>query len=345
VLSHCIRLTIAMAHSASSTESSMVRVAVTQLEPEWLDLQASVEKTCKYIAEAAQKGAQLVTFAEAFIPGYPAWIWTRSVDPVLSTRYIKNSLVVDSKEMRTIQDCAAKHGIVVSLGFSENDNNSLYIAQAIIDSDGKLLMTRRKLKATHMERTIFGDASGNSLMNVVTTGIGRRVGALSCWEHTQPLLKYHTLHQREEIHCAAWPPIVPHQGGPDLWSMSKEGCQTLSQTYAIESQTFVLHATTVITEKGVELMSTQSGPLMSSPGGGASAVIGCDGRLMTKLLSPIEEGIVYADLDFDHAVFARSFLDVCGHYSRPDLLWLGADTRQRKFVVEQSRQELMASSQ
>jgi nitrilase len=74
-----------------------------------------------------------------------------------------------------------------------------------------------------MERTIFGDASGNSLMNVATTGIGRRVGALACWEHCQPLLKYHTLHQREEIHCSAWPPIVPHQGGPDLWSMSKEG--------------------------------------------------------------------------------------------------------------------------
>jgi predicted amidohydrolase len=57
------------------TSSAKVRVAVTQLEPEWLDLQASVEKTCKYIAEAAQNGAQLVAFAEAFIPGYPAWIW------------------------------------------------------------------------------------------------------------------------------------------------------------------------------------------------------------------------------------------------------------------------------
>jgi nitrilase len=125
--------------------------------------------------------------------------------------------------MRTIQECAAKHGIVVSLGFSENDNNSLYIAQAIIDTDGKLLMKRRKLKATHMERTIFGDASGSSLNNVVSTGIGKRVGALACWEHAQPLMKFNTLQQKEEIHCAAWPPIAPHTGGPDLWSLSKEG--------------------------------------------------------------------------------------------------------------------------
>lgn len=147
---------------------------------------------------------------------------TRPVDPVISTQYIQNSLAVDSPEMKTIQDCAAKNGIVVSLGFSENDNNSLYIAQALIDADGSLLMKRRKLKATHMERTIFGDASGNSLMNVASTRVGK-VGTLACWEHAQPLLKYHTLYQREEIHCAAWPPIVPHAGGPDLWSLSKEG--------------------------------------------------------------------------------------------------------------------------
>jgi nitrilase len=219
-----------MGDANKSQKSSKVRVAVTQLEPEWLDLHASVAKTCKYIAEAAQNGAELVSFAEAFIPGYPAWIWSRPLDPILSTQYIKNSLVVDSSEMRTIQDCAAKHGIVVSLGFSENDHNSLYIAQAIIDTDGKILMKRRKLKATHMERTIFGDASGNSLMNVAATGIGRRIGALACWEHCQPLLKYHTLHQREEIHCAAWPPIVPHQGGPDLWSLSKEGKYLLTSS-------------------------------------------------------------------------------------------------------------------
>ncbi|TID22297.1 carbon-nitrogen hydrolase [Venturia nashicola] len=313
-----------------------VKVAVTQLEPEWLNLQASVEKTCKYITEAASNGAKLVAFAEAFIPGYPAWIWTRPVDPVLSTQYIKNSLVIDSPEMRTIQSCAAKNQIVVSLGFSENSNHSLYIAQAIIDSDGSLLMTRRKLKATHMERTIFGDASGNSLMNVVETkGTGgKRVGALACWEHIQPLLKYHTLHQREDIHCSAWPPIVPHDGGPGLFSMSKEGCQALSQVYAMESQTFVLHATTIITENGIGTMSTQSGALMSKPGGGCSAIFGPDGRLLTEPLESTEEGIVYAELNFDATIFAKSFLDVTGHYSRPDLLWLGSDTREKKMVMD-----------
>lgn len=52
-----------------------VRVAVSQHEPEWLDLRKSINKACKIIEEAAVGGAALVTFPEAFIPGYPAWIW------------------------------------------------------------------------------------------------------------------------------------------------------------------------------------------------------------------------------------------------------------------------------
>lgn len=52
-----------------------MRVAVAQHEPEWLDLAKSVEKACRMIQEAAQNGARLVAFPEAFIPGYPAWIW------------------------------------------------------------------------------------------------------------------------------------------------------------------------------------------------------------------------------------------------------------------------------
>lgn len=62
--------------AASSTNSAThVRVAVTQAEPEWLDLDKTVEKTCRLISEAARNNAKLVTFPECWIPGYPAWIW------------------------------------------------------------------------------------------------------------------------------------------------------------------------------------------------------------------------------------------------------------------------------
>jgi nitrilase len=72
-----------------------------------------------------------------------------------------------------------------------------------------------------MERTVFGDASGETLNGVVDTSIGR-VGALACWEHAQPLLKYYMCSQREQIHVAAWPPVHIHKGS-ELWSLSREG--------------------------------------------------------------------------------------------------------------------------
>lgn len=55
--------------------SPKVRVAVTQAEPVWLDLQGSVAKVVKLMGEAAENGAQLIAFPECFIPGYPCWIW------------------------------------------------------------------------------------------------------------------------------------------------------------------------------------------------------------------------------------------------------------------------------
>lgn len=81
-------------------------------------------------------------------------------------QYLKNSLKVDSAEMQQICSCAAENNIAVVLGYSENLNNSLYIGQATITAAGELAMTRRKLKATHLERTVFGDANASSLKNV-----------------------------------------------------------------------------------------------------------------------------------------------------------------------------------
>jgi nitrilase len=83
-------------------------------------------------------------------------------------------------------------------------------------------------------------------------------------------------------------------------------------------------------------MSTGAGALMNTPGGGNSAVFGPDGRLLTESLDPTIEGLVFADLDHTTAIFAKSFLDICGHYSRPDLLWLGCDTRKKLHRVVDS---------
>jgi nitrilase len=146
------------------------------------------------------------------------------VDFDLGVKYVQNSLKVDGPHMRTMCSAAAENAINVSLGFSERDGESVYIAQALIDEHGKIQMTRRKMKPTHMERTIFGDASGTCLAKVVDLHEVGKVGGLSCWEHIQPLLKYYTFSQGEQIHVAAWPPVDPFiKGSPGFFSMSIEG--------------------------------------------------------------------------------------------------------------------------
>ncbi|KAK6222288.1 Carbon-nitrogen hydrolase [Pestalotiopsis sp. IQ-011] len=309
-----------------------VHVAVVQAEPVWLDLDATVEKTCALIHEASTNGAGIIAFPECWIPGYPAWIWSRPVDPELTSRYMRNSLKLDSPQMRQIQSCASHNKMVVVLGFSENRHNSLYISQAIIDSDGSILIQRSKIKATHMERTIFGDASVECLDGVADTRVGR-VGALSCWEHAQPLLKYHMYAQKEQIHVAAWPPLFRCDGGgKGLWSMSREGTQAIASTYALESQSFVLHSTAVLSQAGINLMKTETGSIMNIPGGGSSAVFAPDGRKISTDIPETEEGLVYCTLEMGLILESKAFLDVCGHYSRPDLLWLGVDRKDKSHV-------------
>jgi nitrilase len=89
------------------------------------------------------------------------------VDLKMATLYIKNSLKTHSAQMQKICDAAAEHEIAVHLGNSENENSSLYMAQSLIGSDEKIKMSRRKIKPTYVERSVFGEGSGSSLYNVV----------------------------------------------------------------------------------------------------------------------------------------------------------------------------------
>jgi nitrilase len=105
--------------------------------------------------------------------------------------------------MERIKSATKDAGVTVVLGYSERDGGSLYIAQSFI-VDGDIVHHRRKIKPTHVERTIWGEGGANSLKTVVDTKHGK-LGALCCFEHYQPLLRYYEYAQGAQIHIAAWP--------------------------------------------------------------------------------------------------------------------------------------------
>jgi aliphatic nitrilase len=184
-----------------------IKAAAVQAAPVFMDLEASIDKAAVLIEEAASAGAQLVAFPETWLPGFPWFIYLGTPAQALAffPRYHDNSLAVDSPQMRRLQGIVKRAAVTLVMGFSERAMGSRYMAQAIIDPRGELLLTRRKLKPTHIERTVFGEGDGSDLV-VVDAPFGR-LGALNCWEHVQPLMKMAMYAQHEEVHVASWPSL------------------------------------------------------------------------------------------------------------------------------------------
>jgi aliphatic nitrilase len=310
--------------------SKKVKVAVVQAAPVFMDLNGCIDKAITLIEKAAEEGASLIAFSECWFPGYPWWIWLSPTAHNIKyfEQYHENSLVIGSPEFQRIAQAAKDNEIFVSSGMSERDHGSLYIAQILIDDQGQLLQARRKLKPTHMERTVYGDGDGSDF-DVFDTKIGR-VGQLCCWEHIQPLSKFAMYSMHEQVHVAAWPSFSTYK---EAYALGAHANMAASQVYALEGQCFVLAPCGMVSQEMYDLMvENDSQAELIDVGGGYAQIYAPDGSPMCERLAHDEEGILFAELNFTAITIAKSFADPVGHYSRPDVLKLMLNRKHQKPV-------------
>ena len=328
-----------------TTAHPKYKVAAVQAAPMFLDLDASIDKAIQLIAEAAKQGAKLIAFPETWLPGYPWFIWLDS--PAWGMQFIQryhdNSLVYGSPQAERISRAAKDHRIMVVMGASEKRGGSLYMGQWIIDADGATVAQRRKLKPTHVERTVFGEGDGSDLA-VHDTALGR-VGALCCWEHLQPLSKYAMYAQDEQVHIASWPSFSLYRGG--AYALGPEVNNAASRIYAVEGQCFVIAPCATVSKDMIGLLCGDDAmkKQLLLEGGGFAAIYAPDGQLMHEPLPEKTEGLVYADIDLGMISLAKAAADPAGHYARPDVTRLLLDKTPGDRVVLRQRhaQEVVRS--
>ena len=92
----------------------MTQLAIVQKPPVFLDKQKTIESAVAMVEEAANHGAELVAFTEAFIPGYPTWVWRLrpggdwNLSEELHARLLKNSVNLESEDLLPLYEVARK---------------------------------------------------------------------------------------------------------------------------------------------------------------------------------------------------------------------------------------------
>jgi nitrilase len=296
------------------------RVAVVQHPPVALHREKTLERGVELLEEAAAGGARLVSFPEAWVPGYPEWIWRlRPGDDYQLTgdihrRLLENAVDLKSGQLKPIQAAARRLKVTVSMGIHEREGEfsrgTLYNTVVLIGPDGALMNRHRKLMPTNPERMVWGtgDASG---LRVSETPSGR-VGALICWENYMPLARFSIFAQGCEIY------IAPTWDEGDMWLSTM-------RHIAAEGRCWVLGNGSSMRGKDIPRDFPNRNKLFpdleSWFNPGDSVIVDPFGKVVA---GPLHEkhGILYADCDPARASAAKRTLDIAGHYGRPDIFRL-----------------------
>jgi nitrilase len=307
-----------------------MRIAVVQRPPVLLNRSRTIADAVAAIREAASHEARLVVFPEAYIPGYPAWIWRlrpggdMALAEKLHSQLLANAVSLNGDDLAPLREAAKEYKVTVVCGIDERDSEfsrgTIYNTVVVIGPDGDLLNRHRKLMPTNPERMGwgFGDASG---LKVLDTPCGR-IGALICWENYMPLARCALYALGVEIY------IAPTYDSGDKWvgtlqHIAREGgCWVVGSGMAFRAS---------------DIPDTVPGKSDLYPNAdewinpGDSVVIEPGGKIAAGPMRR-ELGILYADIDLERVGIARRSLDVVGHYSRPDIFQLRVNTSALKPV-------------
>jgi nitrilase len=298
----------------------MPRVAVIQKPPAYLERTKTIAQAVASVREAAQGGAQLVVFPEAFISGYPAWIWRlrpggdMALGEQLHAALLDSAVTVGSDQLAPLLEAAREHRVTVVCGMSERDGEfsrgTMYNTVLIIGPDGSLLNRHRKLVPTNPERMVWGmgDASG---LKAVDTPCGR-VGALICWENYMPLARYALYAQGVDIY------IAPTYDSGECWMATLQHIAREAGCWVVGSGCAFRASDLPASMPGRDALYPNRDEWVNK---GGSAIVAPGGKVVAGPMTA-ELGILYADVDPALIVNARRSLDVVGHYARPDLFQL-----------------------
>jgi len=294
---------------------STIRAAVVQAGPVAFDRDATLEKAASLVAAAAERGAQLVVFPEAFVSGYPkgldfgARVGSRTPEGRRQfRRYFESAIDVPGPAVDALAAAARRGQVHLVIGVIERDGGTLYCTALFFSPEGALLGKHRKLMPTAMERLIWGFGDGSTLP-VLDTPIGR-LGAVICWENYMPLLRMAMYAKGIQLYCA---PTVDDR---DTWFVAM-------RHIAVEGRCFVLSACQFMRRDGYppDYPCIQGDAPETVLIRGGSSIIAPRGRV---LAGPCYDGecILTAELDLGEIAEGKYDLDVAGHYARPDVFRL-----------------------
>jgi len=300
-------------------------VAAVQATPVFLDRDATVEKVCALVKDAASHGASLVVFPETFVPTYPDWVWRAAAwhDGRYVRRLYDQSVAVPGPATERMAAAAAEAGVYVAVGVNEIEGGTLYNTLLYFAPDGSLAGRHRKLMPTGGERTVWGMGDGSTL-GVVDTPFGV-VGGLICWENYMPLARAAMYAQGVDIYLA------PTWDNSDTWTATLRHIAKEGRVYVVGVAP-VLRGSDVPADLRGELYGELYGGDEDWMSRGLSAIVAPGGEVLAGPVAEREE-ILYAEVDAATARASRQHFDPVGHYSRPDVFRLHVDTSARRPVV------------